>query len=294
MPSGCFLIAIDPQGKSSILGSYFDNDEDSIEIDNNLVLQLQMGLMDKKLFVLTKPEHHLVSYIENFTKDHKRFKLITTAVLKPSDSPDNFREGVKLVSDIFTNKPEMSPTELNSTLSDVYYDYFEIPTIALNKRELETRLAKRVKDLNKKMKFDEAKQLLEIIKKVPRKLYQANRDAERAMKAEAFDRAEREYTHAMKYAEQLQENDLAKEFFDKAKRMSSVPVLKQQRDKIVDKARNALRNDRFEEAYNLYREAATLSDKLFDSLAAEEYKLKSDVLAKFHEVHKKFHKEKDS
>jgi len=294
MPSGCFLIEIDFQGKSSIIGSYFDNDEDSIEIDNNLVLQLQMGLMDKKLFVLTKPEYHLVSYIDNFMKDRKRFKLITTAVLKPSDSPENFREGVKLVSDIFTNKPDMPPEDLKNTLSDVYYDYFEIPTIALNKRELEDRLAKRVKDLNKKMKFDEAKQLLEIVKKIPRKLYQANRNAERAMKAEAYDRAEREYMHAMKYAEQLQENDLAKEFFDKAKRMSSVPLLRQQRDKIVDKARNALRNDRWEEAYKLFREAAALSNKLFDSSAAEEYGQKSDALAKFHEVDKKFHKEKDT
>ncbi|MBN2155608.1 MAG: hypothetical protein JW776_06170 [Candidatus Lokiarchaeota archaeon] len=290
MPSGCFLIEIDPKGSSSLIGSYFDNEDESIEIDDSLILQLQMGLMDKKLFVLTKSEYHLVSYIENYMKDRKRYKLITTAVLKSSDSPENFREGVKLVSDIFTQDPDMSKAELENKLSDVYYDYFEIPTIALNKRELEARLAKRVKDLNKKMKFDEAKKLLEIVKKVPRKLYQANRNAERAMKAESYDRAEREYIRAMKFAEQLQENDLAKEFFDKAKRMSSVPVLRQQRDKIVDKARNALRNDKLDEAYKLYREAASVSRKLYDSLAAEEFELKSDALAKFHEVHEKFHK----
>lgn len=293
MPTGCFIIDIDAEGKSVLLGTHFDNEEDTIQIDDNLILQLQMGLMDKKLNVLTKPEYHLVSYIENYLKTRKRHKLITTVVLKPSDSPENFREGVKLVTEIFTNKPDMSEAEFKITLSDVYYSYFEIPTIALNKRELEDRLAKRVKDLNKKMKFDEAKNLLEIVKKVPRKLYQANRNAERAIKAEAWERAEREFTKAMKYAEQLQENDLAKEFFDKAKRMSSVPALKQQRDKIVDKARNALKNDKLVESYKLYREAASLSRKLFDTDAAEEFELKSDALAKFHEVHKKFHNDDD-
>jgi hypothetical protein len=291
MPSGCIIIDIDAQGKSVVLGTHFDNEEDEIEIDNNLILQLQMGLMDKKLHVLTKPEYHLVSYIENYMKNRKRHKLITTVVLKPSDSPENFREGVKLVSEIFTNNPDMSDAEFKLKLSDVYYDYFEIPTIALNKRELEARLAKRVKDLNKKMKFDEAKKLLEAVKKVPRKLYQANRNAERAMKNEQYERAEREFTKAMKYAEQLKENDLAKEFFDKAKRMSSVPGLRQQRDKMIDKARSALRNDKLEEAYKLYREVASLSKKLFDSDAAEEFELKSDALAKFHEIHKRFHKD---
>ncbi len=290
IPSGTFIIDIDEHGKTAILGTYFDNEGDAIQIDDNMILQLQMGLMDKKLFVLTKPEYHLVSYIENYKKNRKSHKLITTAVLKPSDAPENFREGVKLVSDIFTKKPEISQTELKTKLSDVYYDYFEIPTIALNKRELEARLANRVKRLNKKMKFDEAKKLLEIVKKIPRKLYQANRNAEKAMKGQSWDRAEREYTKAMKYAEQLQEKDLAKEFFDKAKRMSSIPGLKQQRDKIVDKARSALRNDKLEEAYKLYREAASVSRKLYDNNAADEYELKSDALAKFHEVHKRFHK----
>jgi hypothetical protein len=293
MPSGCLIIDIDAQGKSVLLGTYFDNEEDAIQIDDNLILQLQMGLMDNKLHVLTKPDYHLVSYIENYIKDRKRHKLITTVVLKPSDSPENFREGVKIVSEIFTNKPDMSEAEFKVKLSDVYYDYFEIPTIALNKRELESRLAKRVKSLNKQMKFDEAKNLLEIVKKVPRKLYQANRNAERAMKSEAWERAEREFTKAMKYAEQLEEKDLAKEFFDKAKRMSSVPGLTQQRDKIVDKARSALRNDKLVDAYKLFRDAASLSRQLFDSDAAEEFELKSDALAKFHEVHKRFHKNDD-
>ncbi|MHA1453504.1 MAG: hypothetical protein ACTSRD_11650 [Promethearchaeota archaeon] len=290
MPNGCFIIDIDAQGKSVILGTHFDNEEDAIKIDDNLILQLQMGLMDKKLYVLTKPEYHLVSYIENYLKTRKRHKLITTVVLKPSDSPENFREGVKVVTEIFTKNPEMSEAEFKVKIADVYYDYFEIPTIALNKRELESRLAKRVQSLNKKMKFDEAKNLLEIVRKVPRKLYQANRNAERAMKVESWERAEREFTKAMKFAEQLQEMDLAKEFHDKAKRMRSVPGLRQQRDKIVDKARSALRNDKLEEAYKLYREAASFSKKLFDSDAAEEFELKSDALAKFHEVHKRFHK----
>ncbi len=290
MPNGCFIIDIDAQGKSVILGTHFDNDEDVIQIDDNLILQLQMGLMDKKLFVLTKPEYHLVSYIENYLKNRKPHKMITTVVLKPSDLPENFREGVKVVTDVFTQNPEMTETEFKVKLSDVYYDYFEIPTIALNKRELESRLAKRVQSLNKKMKFEEAKNLLEIVKKVPRKLYQANRNAERAMKGESWERAEREFTKAMKYAEQLQESDSAKDFHDKAKRMRSVPGLRQQRDKIVEKARNALRNDKLDEAYSLYREAAAISRDLFDSDAAEEFELKSDALARFNEVHKRFHK----
>ena len=68
MPSGCFLIDIGPEGKAAVMGTYFDNEEDMIQIDDSLILQLQMGLMDKKLFVVTK---NVFTWLDSLTIDNK-------------------------------------------------------------------------------------------------------------------------------------------------------------------------------------------------------------------------------
>jgi hypothetical protein len=50
--------------------------------------------------------------------------------------------------------------------------------VLLNQSELEARLKDRVKKLNQQGKFDEAKEMLDLMKKVPKKLFDANQSAQ--------------------------------------------------------------------------------------------------------------------
>ena len=112
-----------------------------------------------------------------------------------------------------------------------------------------------------------------------------------ALKEKNYERAEFEFKKAVKFAQQLnEEKDLANTLLSKAKLVKQIPKLLEKREKILDQAKKSLRIDRLDLAYKFFMEAGAVSKKLLDPRGAEEYKLKAEALAKYNEIHKKFHK----
>jgi tetratricopeptide (TPR) repeat protein len=290
MPVGCFLIEIDSKSKAKIIQTYYENPDESIELDGNLILELRMGLSEKRLFTLLKSDFSIVSYLADFRREKEHMNLITGVVLSrvSGDDPNNFLESIKMVSDIMIKSLS---TNDKISLENIFQEYFETPSIVLNQKELENRLKNRVKKLNQSGKFDEAKKLLDKIKKIPKKLFKANKSGEMALKEKNFERAEFEFKKAYKFAQQLkEEKDLANTLLNKAKLVKQIPKLLEKRDKILDEAKKSLRIDRLDLAYKFFMEAGEISKKLLDPRGAEEYKLKAEALQKYNEIHKKFHK----
>lgn len=286
MPAGCFLIEINSKSVAKVIQTYYESPEESIDIDDNLILQLRMGLSEKRLFTLLKSDFSIVSYLADFRREKERMNLITGVVLSrvSGDDPNNFLENIKMVSEIMLKEP-------GTSLENIYEEYFETPSIVLNQRELELRLKNRVKKLNKDGKFEEAKKLLDKMKKIPKKLFKANKSGEMALKEKNYERAEFEFKKAVKFAQQLkEEKDLADTLLNKAKIVKQIPKLLEKREKILDQAKKSLRIDRLDLAYKFFMEAGAVSKKLLDPRGAEEYKLKAEALAKYNEIHKKFHK----
>jgi tetratricopeptide (TPR) repeat protein len=290
LPIGTFIIEIDPQSKSKLREIYFEDETETIKVDDNIILQLRMGLSEKRLFNLTRPDYPIVSYIDTFKRGKDQYSLILGVILKSSDDPNNFRESIKMVSANFIKDIDAPAEKIKEDLKNAYEEYFETPSIILNQKELEARLKDKVKQLNKEMKFEEAKKMLEIISKVPKKLYEANKSAEKAIKTQDYDKAEREFNRAIKLAEELKENDVVNGLKEKSKIVKEIPEFIEKRNKAVDKAKDSLKYDNFEDAYKYFRDASELSKKLLDSRGVEEYSLKADALAKYNEVHKRFHK----
>ncbi|MCP4761073.1 MAG: hypothetical protein GY870_04775 [archaeon] len=290
MPTGCFIVEIDSNSKASLKDIYFEEDAEKIEIDDNVILQLKMGHSDKRLSTLLRKDFSIVSFNDKFKKGKEQCEMITGVILKKSDDPTNFREGVKMASSIFIKNFDLDGTELQEKVKEIYDEYFETPSIILNPKQLETRLKDKVKSLNAAGKFDEAKKMLDIIQKVPTKLFEANKEAERAIKSKDYDKAEREFNKAVKFAKQLNEKEIAKGLSDKAKIVKQIPKFMEKRNKALSNAKNALRTDKIENAHKYFREAAELSKKLLDPEGAEEYNLKADCFSQYAAVCKKFKK----
>lgn len=289
MPIGCFAIEIDPDSKPIIRGSHFEDDADKIAIDDSLILKLRMGHSDKRLFTMLTSDFTTVSYISDYKKNKNIHKLILVVILKSSDKAENFRNQVQASSEYLVEKILDEDVDWDKELVHIYDEYFETPTVLLNQSELEARLKDRVKKLNKQGKFDEAKEMLDLMKKVPKKLFDANQNAQQAIDRDDIDKAERELKKAIKYAKELGEKEQAKILGDKLKVVKQRPKLLEKRDKVIKKAKDNLRKDRWNRAYKYFKEAADISKKLFDTRSTEEYTLKADALAKFAEIHKRFH-----
>lgn len=88
------------------------------------------------------------------------------------------------------------------------------------------------------------------------------------------------------------EEDLAKVLREKAIFSQKIPELLKTRDKIVQEARNALKNEDFHSAYLSYRKASEISKLLFQFEKEEEYRLKSKALDDFYQVDQRFKQKK--
>jgi hypothetical protein len=110
------------------------------------------------------------------------------------------------------------------------------------------------------------------------------KQAEDSLKELDYDKAAKLYKKASNLAEELYIADIAETLNEKANFCGTVPELLKRRDKLVQEARNSLRNEDFNSAYLAYKEASNLSKKLVDFEKEEEYRLKSKALEDFYRV----------
>ena len=86
--------------------------------------------------------------------------------------------------------------------------------------------------------------------------------------------------------------DIATSLREKGSFSQQIPDLSKEREKIVQEARNALRNEDFHRAYTSYRRASEISKKLIQFDKEEEYRLKSKALEDFYKIDEKYRKTK--
>ena len=70
--------------------------------------------------------------------------------------------------------------------------------------------------------------------------------------------------------------------------MERIPELLENRQKMLDKALNSLKNDEWERSAHAFSKSSDLSKELSDSLAAEEYNLKAKTLFEYAKIDKRF------
>jgi hypothetical protein len=140
----------------------------------------------------------------------------------------------------------------------------------------------------------ERKTTQELLKKVEagehEKITDFYNTAENALKDLDHEKAAKFYKKAADLAEELYLVDVASTLNEKASFSQRVPDLSKQREKLVQEARNLLRNEDFHGAYTSYKKAGEISKKLVQFDREEEYRLKAKALEDFYKVDEKFKK----
>ncbi|MFX1438522.1 MAG: hypothetical protein ACFFAA_15200, partial [Promethearchaeota archaeon] len=116
--------------------------------------------------------------------------------------------------------------------------------------------------------------------------------AESAMISLDYEKAAKFYAKAAEIAESLYIMDIAASLREKGDFSQKIPDLSKERERVVQEARNALRNEDFHTAYTLYRKASEISKKLVQFDQEEEYRLKSKALEDFYKIDEKYRKNK--
>ena len=289
MALGSFFLAIE-DGKVIRKAKYLHAEIGSEILGENEILRIRLRHADKRFVLTLLNEFQIYSILKIVDIKRKTMQIIAGIILEKDINSIIHKNALEMFLEKTTPLKTESNEKLEEFLRDTFVEYFERPEFVLDKKEIEKRLSERVKELNKSGKFEEANKFLDKIKKIPKKLYKAHSNAEKALQSNDFERSIREFQIAIKFAIELKEHELAGMYRAKIQLARKTPALLKKRDDLIEQALNGLRSDQFTKAQRSFKRAAEVSEELLDSHSAEEYALKAQALAEFIKIDKKFKK----
>lgn len=298
MPKGTFCIILPFDSDYKVLGTYFkDQLGKDFEVTSNLFLRLNLDLERNEYSFLKLKNQRIFSYIYKFTRKPKikASGLIIGLVLEEDEKPEKFRPLLKDAAEALEELDllDMKRAEFEHKLKEIYQEILEPLVDLLNPETIKHSTISRTKSLLSGSKKDRklAQELLERVEDENHiKISKLYKEAEKLLKKDEFEKAAKNYSKAEEISEELLGKDfeITRTLSERASFCQKIPNLSKKRDKIVEDARDALRNEDFHEAYKLYREASELSKELVQFDKEEEYRLKSKALNDFYQVDQKY------
>jgi hypothetical protein len=297
MPIGSFVIILPLDKDYKVLGYYFKERKSDFEITNDLFLRLNLDHSKNEYNLLKLKDHIIFSYLYKFKGKSRRKAsgVIIGLLLNENDEPEKFRSSLKEAAEALEvlgpDLIKLSQDEFESILKDIYLEHLE-PLIDILKPEA---LKNSIINITKFMLSGgkkERKIAQELLKKVEegehKKITEFYEIADSALKESDYEKAVKFFKKASENAEEVYLMDIAESLKEKADFSNKIPDLSKKREKLVQDARNFLRNEDFHSAYTAYREASVLSKKLVDFEKEEEYRLKSKALEDFYKIDEKY------
>jgi hypothetical protein len=301
MPAGSFVILLPIDSDYKVLGYYFKEGTSGFEITNDLFLRLNLDHSKNEYNLLKVKDLQIFSYLHKFKGKitRKASGIIFGLLLNESDKPDKFRSSIKEAAEAFEilsldilKKPR---EEFEPILKEVYLEHLEPLIDILQPEALKISIINITKFMLSGGK-KERKIAQELLQKVEngehKNISEYYKTAESAMKSLDYEKAAKFYIKAAELAENLYIMDIATSLKEKGNFSQKIPDLSKEREKIIQDARNALRNEEFHAAYTLYRRASEISKKLVQFDKEEEYRLKSKALEDFYKIDEKYGKNK--
>lgn len=297
MPKGCFLIIIEKNSELKVLGYYYKDKKEETKISQDLLLRIQMNHSSKEVSKVNFGEIVYFSVIHEFpVKSKYKIQAVILGIFLSEEEDaksyvPSLQNAAKSMDDL--GEYDIETLDIEKIIEDSYKKYIEKLKDIFDPEILKNNIIEKTKEMLGGSNKDR-KKAQEMLKKIEEgihtKIFKSGKAAENAMKTKDYEKAVKEYDKSAKLAIEIEEKSLADSFKERASVAKQVPSLTKERDEIVMKARNSLRNDDFHSAYVSYREAADLSEKLMEFEKTEEYSLKSKALADFHQADKKYKK----
>ena len=299
VPVGCFAVLLPLDLDYKVLGYYLKEAKNEFEIKDDLFLRLNLDHAKNEYNLLKLKDFRIFSYLHKFRGKltRKASGVIIGLLLNEVEEAEKYRsslkEGSEAIEILGLNIVNMEQAEFEPILREIYMEHLEPLTDILKPDALKDNVINITKIMLSGGK-KERKTTQELLKKVEagehEKITDFYNTAENALKGLDHEKAAKFYKKAADIAEELYLVDVASTLNEKASFSQRVPDLSKQREKLVQEARNLLRNEDFHGAYTSYKKAGEISKKLVQFDKEEEYRLKAKALEDFYKVDEKFKK----
>ena len=294
MPVGTFIILLPKDKDYTVLAEEYDEVLKDFKISSSLFLRLNLN-HDKSDFSLIKlQDYNLISYLYNFKgKLRRKYKAFILGLIIEEENLEKYRNALKNAAKTLAseNIAEVDKKEARTLLKETYEEHLEQIADKLEAEKIKVSVINKTKDMlgggRKERKI--AQELLEKIEdEVHIKISRYYNSAEKALKKNDYDKAAKLYKKAAEIAEELYEDNLKKTLLEKSENAVKVPELIEERDDAVEEARDHLRHEDFNKAYQWYKKASEISKELMQAKKEEEYRLKAKALHDFYRVDQRF------
>ncbi|MBY9018437.1 MAG: hypothetical protein KGD66_06355 [Candidatus Lokiarchaeota archaeon] len=296
MPKGSFVIILPLDKDYKVLGYYFKEGHSIFEVTSDIFLRLNLDHSKDDYNLLSLKGLRLFSYLHALKGKiaRKASNVIIGLLLNESDEPEKFRTSLKETAEavevLGLEVLDMSQDKFEQLLKDIYLEHLEPLTDILKPEALRESII----NITKFMLSGGKKERIiaqDLLKRVEngdhQKISENYENAEKALKSLDHEKAAKLFNKASQIAEELYVIDIAEILKEKSSFSIKIPDLLKKRNKLVQDARNSLRNEDFHSAYVGYKKASELSKKLIDFEKEEEYRLKSKALEDFYLVDQK-------
>ncbi|MHA1499022.1 MAG: hypothetical protein ACTSXN_14630 [Promethearchaeota archaeon] len=299
MPKGSFVIILPLDKDYKVLGYYFKDGHSIFEVTSDIFLRLNLDHSKDDYNLLSLKGLRLFSYLLVLKGKiaRKASKVIIGLLLNESDEPEKFRaplkETAEAVEVLGLEVLDMSQDKFEELLKDIYLEHLEPLTDILKPEALRESIINITKFMLSGGKKERtiAQDLLKRVENGDhQKISENYENAEKALKSLDYEKAAKLFNKASQIAEELYVIDIAEVLKEKSSFSIKIPDLSKKRNKLVQDARNSLRNEDFHSAYVGYKKASELSKKLIDFEGEEEYRLKSKALEEFFIIDEKYKK----
>ncbi len=296
MPIGSFVIILPLDKDYKVLGYYFKDGNSIFEVTSDIFLRLNLDHSKDEYNLLSFKEIKLFTYLHKLKGKlaRKASTIIVGLLLHENEEPEKFRislkETAEAVEILGLNVLDIPQDKFERLLKDIYLEHLEPLTDILKPEALKDSIINITKFMLSGGKKERAiaQDLLKRVENGDHKKISENYEsAEKAMESLEYEKAAKLLSKASQIAEELYVLDIAEVLKEKSSFSLKIPDLSKKRNKIVQDARNSLRNEDFHSAYVSYKKASELSKKLIDFEKEEEYRLKSKALEEFYKIDQK-------
>ena len=296
MPAGSFAIILPLDKDYKVLGYYFKDGNSIFEVTSDIFLRLNLDHSKDEYNLLSLKDLKIFSYLHVLKGKiaRKASKIIVGLLLNENDEPEKFRASLKETAEavevLGLDVLDMSQNKFEQLLKDIYLEHLEPLTDILKPEALKESIINITKFMLSGGKKERgiAQDLLKRVENGDHEKIAENYTiAEKALSSLDYEKAAKLFSKASQIAEELYVVDIAEVLKEKSSFSIKIPDLSKKRNKLVQDARNSLRNEDFHSAYVGYKKASELSKKLVDFEKEEEYRLKSKALEDFYLIDEK-------
>lgn len=297
MPNGCFVVLLPTDSDYKVMGYFFKEGKTPFEISNDLFLRLNLDHSKNEYTLLKLKDQRILSYLYKVKGKliRKASGIIIGLLLDENDEVEKYRSSLKEAAEVLEmpslNIINKTTEEFEAILKDIYLEHLEPLVDILQPDSLKQSIINITKFLlsGDKKERKLAQDLVNSIESGEHiKITEFYKNAELAIKSMEYEKAAKFYFKAADLAEKLHIMDIATSLRERGDFSQNTPQLSKEREKIVEEARSALRNEDFHTAYTLYKKASEVSKKLVQFDKEEEYRLKSKALEDFYKIDEKY------